>query len=87
MTDEQKELYRRAECGIESLKSWLAFMLRKGESDMTKMLQVVIDDYETILKEWTFAIGHPQEISPKTVNDIFQAVTRIVNEKIKDKTF
>ena len=50
MTDEQKELCRRFDTGIGVLEGWLSVLLENGESDLTKMLKVVIKDYKTMFK-------------------------------------
>ena len=53
MTDEQKELDRRFDCGIGAIETWRNCLIEdKGESDLTKMLKVVIDDYRIMRKEW-----------------------------------
>lgn len=88
MTDEQKELDRRFDCGIGVLESWRSVMLEtKGESDLTKMMKVVIDDYRTMYKEWRFAIGHPKEVSVDTLDEILEETMKILRYRIKDKTF
>ena len=87
MTDEQKELYRRFDTGIGVLEGWLSVLLENGESDLTKMLKVVIDDYRTMYKEWRFAIGHPKEVSVDTLDKILEETMKILRYRLKEKTF
>lgn len=87
MTDEQKELYRRFDTGIGVLEGWLSVLLENGESDLTNMLKVVIKDYKTMFKEWNFAIGHPQEVSVDTLDEILEMTIKIMRHRLKNKTF
>ena len=88
MTDEQKELDRRFDCGIGVIEAWRNCLIEdKGESDLTKMLKVVIDDYRTMYKEWRFAIGHPKEVSVDTIDEILEATIEIMRHRLKNKTF
>ena len=88
MTDEQKELDRRFDCGIGAIETWRNCLIEdKGESDLTKMLKVVIDDYRIMRKEWRLAIGHPHEVSVDTIDEILEKTIEIMRHRLKNKTF
>ena len=61
--------------------------MENGESDLTKMLKVVIKDYKTMFKEWNLAIGHPQEVSVDTIDEILEMTIKIMRHRLKNKTF
>ena len=85
MTNKQKALLRNCAFSIGVLKQWYDLMLEDGKSDMTKMLSVVISDFEQLLQEWTNAIGHPQKVSGETIVEIINTVTKIINQRISNK--
>lgn len=86
MNEEQKERLRVVNCALDIIRIETDIIRKKDPAcDAVKMLDAAIEHVETMIKEWSYAIGHPVEISNETIMEIVDRVTPIVGNIIKKR--
>ena len=83
------EILDQSDRAIDSLKAWHDAIVTSGEPNdqMILMLEAAVDIFTELRRRYSYAIGHPQEVSGETLKEVADSVLTILKERLKEGTF